>query len=87
VDLSAALRHHDISGTEGSLQGLLFKAAEKAINMGGPCGGNEVDLAHLADFMAHLVLALSGFGNDLSSISRGSGCSDEGRNKETSQSR
>ncbi len=58
LDLPGAYKHDGIRGVEFFLRAQLHSAATKAHGLGQPCGGNEVELAHLADFMAHLVLGL-----------------------------
>jgi hypothetical protein len=70
VDLPSAYAQGGMPSVEAVLRAQLFQAAENAVNLGGPSGGTEVDLAHLADFMGHLVLALHGHGEDLSSLDR-----------------
>ncbi|HUW14869.1 MAG TPA: hypothetical protein VM537_34435 [Anaerolineae bacterium] len=70
IDLGWTLRTQGPSGVEGALRSLLHDAAERALDLGGPSGGTEVELAHLADLMAHLFLAFNGCGYMPSSIDR-----------------
>lgn len=58
-----ALDYHGPSGVAAVLRSELYKAAERAVNLGSPCGGNEVDLAHLAYYMGLLTMALHGQGS------------------------
>jgi len=70
IDLGCAYRAHGSEGVECVLRARLHEAAEKVIKLGGPSGGTEVALAHLADLMGHIVLALHGQGNEPSSVDR-----------------
>ncbi len=70
VELPSAYEHDGMPGVEAVLRAELFKAAARAVILGGPSGSTEVELAHLADFMGHLVLALNGHGEELSSADR-----------------
>lgn len=58
LDLASVYGHDGIRGVECVLRAQLHQAATKARALGHLCGGNEVELAHLADLMAHLVLGL-----------------------------
>lgn len=65
LDFRKTLDHHGPPGVEAVLRSELYKAAEKAFNLGTPCGGNEVDLAHLAYYMGLLSAALHGFDGEV----------------------
>ena len=58
LDLASAYSHGGIPSVECYLRAQLHEAATRAKALGQPCGGNEVELSHLADLMAHLVLGL-----------------------------
>ena len=70
LDLDVAFDAHGKEGVRSALRAELNVAAEEALDLGGPAGGTEVQLADLADFMAHLVLALAGQGSEPSSTER-----------------
>jgi hypothetical protein len=63
LDFGKVLLHHGPSGVEAALRSELHKAAEKALHLGSPCGGNEVELADLAYYMGLLSAALHGQGS------------------------
>jgi len=70
LNLSAAYRAHGAEGVQMVLKAKLYEAAEQAIALGGPSGSTEIRLSHLADYMAHLILALNGRGDEPSSTER-----------------
>lgn len=70
IDLTVAFNVHGEEGARSALRAQLHEAAEEALDLGGPAGGTEIRLAVLADYMAHLVLALNGQGNEPCSTER-----------------
>jgi len=70
IDFDTAYLAHGHYGVECVLKSKLSTAAEEVIKLGGPSGSTEIRLSHLADYMAHLILALNGRGDEPSSTER-----------------
>ncbi len=63
IALDAVYKAHGEEGVTMALRSELHNAAELALELGSPCGSNEVALSHFGHKIALLVLALNGQGN------------------------
>ena len=62
LDLDGAYNCSGPENVKCALRVALRSAADRVMEIGGACGSNEVELAHLADYTGHLVLAINGEG-------------------------